>query len=293
MTNDVVTVSNTQAAPSLHASPLNPRSFQELMHFAEIASTSGMVPTDYAGKPGAIVIACQMGAELGLAPMQSLQNIAVINGRPSVWGDTLLALVRASPVCDDVVERIEGTGDGMVAICVATRKGKQPVEGRFSMAEARTAGLANKTGPWKTYPRRMLQMRARGFALRDAFPDVLRGLITAEEAQDMPVGTLTSAKEPQSAQTTKRNFSEEKRKRIEEGVHQLIDEVINTKTREELERLTSDPEVKKRRAWINDYAEELAAKVNRAVSEQVEVFERQEARQHSTASSDDIQEMPA
>jgi hypothetical protein len=33
----------------------------------------------------------------------------------------------------------------------------------------------------------MLQMRARGFALRDAFPDVLKGLITAEEAQDMPV----------------------------------------------------------------------------------------------------------
>jgi hypothetical protein len=39
-------------------------------------------------------------------------------------------------------------------------------------------------GPWTQYPRRMLQMRARGFALRDAFPDVLRGLVTAEEAAD-------------------------------------------------------------------------------------------------------------
>ncbi|KXV66610.1 recombinase family protein [Gluconobacter oxydans] len=169
-----------------HAPAIQISSFNELMRFAEIAAGSGMVPKEYVGKPAAILIAVQMGSELGLAPMQSMQNIAVINGRPSIWGDALLGLVKASPVCDDVVETMEGEGDRMTAICVAKRKGKSPVEARFSVQDAKDAGLWSKPGPWKQYPKRMLQMRARGFALRDAFPDVLRGLITAEEAADIP-----------------------------------------------------------------------------------------------------------
>jgi hypothetical protein len=117
--------------------------------------------------------------------MQSLQSIAVVNGRPSVYGDTALAVCKGSPVCEWVRETIEGEGEHMVAVCQAKRRGDaQPVESRFGVAEAKKAGLWGKQGPWTQYPRRMLQMRARGFALRDAFPDVLRGLVTAEEAAD-------------------------------------------------------------------------------------------------------------
>ena len=54
------------------------------------------------------------------------------------------------------------------------------------MADAKTAGLIGKQGPWTQYPKRMRQMRARAFALRDVFPDVLRGMPVAEELQDMP-----------------------------------------------------------------------------------------------------------
>jgi hypothetical protein len=57
---------------------------------------------------------------------------------------------------------------------------------RFSVVDAKRAGLFTKAGPWQTYPRRMLQMRARSFALRDAFPNVLKGLISVEEALDLP-----------------------------------------------------------------------------------------------------------
>jgi hypothetical protein len=111
--------------------------------------------------------------------------IAVVNGRPSVYGDTALAVCKGSPVCEWVRETIEGEGEHMVAVCQAKRRGDaQPVESRFGVAEAKKAGLWGKQGPWTQYPRRMLQMRARGFALRDAFPDVLRGLVTAEEAAD-------------------------------------------------------------------------------------------------------------
>lgn len=165
---------------------LRPSNFSELASFANMAAKSRMVPTAMQGKPEDIMLAVQMGSELGLAPMQSVQNIAVINGRPAVWGDALIGLCRASPQCEDIQETMEGDGDNMAAICVAKRRGASAVVGRFSVADAKKAGLWGKQGPWQQYPTRMLQLRARGFALRDAFPDVLRGIISAEEARDMP-----------------------------------------------------------------------------------------------------------
>ena len=54
------------------------------------------------------------------------------------------------------------------------------------MEDAQKAGLQGKSGPWSQYPKRMRQMRARAFALRDVFPDVLRGMPIAEEVMDTP-----------------------------------------------------------------------------------------------------------
>lgn len=170
---------------------LRPASFNELAQFSNMAAKSAMVPPSFRNKPEDIMLAVQMGSELGLAPMQALQNIAVINNRPSVWGDALIGLCRASANCEDIAEKMEGEGEAMVATCMAKRRGASPVVARFSVADAKKAGLWGKAGPWQQYPARMLQLRARGFALRDAFPDVLRGLISAEEAQDMPTAAPT------------------------------------------------------------------------------------------------------
>jgi hypothetical protein len=162
-------------------------SFDDAYRFATMVAKSDFAPKDFKGKPESCLLAIQHGSEIGLSPMQSLQNIACINGRPAIWGDAALALCLASPVCDGIHELIEGDGDNMTAVCQTSRKGKDAnVVGRFSVADAKRAGLWGKSGPWTQYPRRMLQLRARGFALRDAFPDVLKGLVTAEEAQDYP-----------------------------------------------------------------------------------------------------------
>ena len=130
-----------------------------------------------------IFMACSYGGVLGLNPFQSLQGIAMVNGKPSVYGDTLVGLVR--PLCDDFQEWFDGqTG---TAYCVILRRGSQhPIQQKFSYQDAQRAGLTSKKGPWTQYPERMLQMRARGFAIRDAFPDVLSGVITREEAEDYP-----------------------------------------------------------------------------------------------------------
>jgi hypothetical protein len=171
-----------------------PTTLAEAVQFSEMLASSSMVPRAYQGKPQDVLVCVQWGYEMGLAPMQALQNIAVINGKPSVYGDAAMALVQASAVCEDVEEYFEEEGTvNPVAVCVAKRKGRKPVTARFSVEDAKRAGLWGKQGPWSAYPKRMMQMRARGFALRDAFPDVLKGMITAEEAQDYPSDVYRNA----------------------------------------------------------------------------------------------------
>ena len=173
---------------------LVPQSLEALQTVAQMIARSDLAPKDYKGKPEnvAVAIAMGMGMELGVSPMQAIQGIAVINGRPSVWGDLMLALCRAHPACEWIDERMEWAADGspVAAVCRAKRRGSEAQERRFSMDDARRAGLANKDGPWKQYTARMLQMRARGFCLRDVFADALRGLASAEEAADTPVEEL-------------------------------------------------------------------------------------------------------
>ena len=160
---------------------LSPQTFEQALTFSNYLAESDMVPKDFKGKPGNCLIAMQWGSELGLKPLQSLQNLAVINGRPALWGDAVIALVLASPVCEYVTE----DDDGKTAYCRVKRKGAPEQVRSFSIDDAVKAGLAGKQGPWTQYPKRMRQMRARAFALRDVFPDVLRGMPVAEELQDM------------------------------------------------------------------------------------------------------------
>ena len=167
----------------------------EAMQFASMVAKSDFAPKDFKGKPESCLLAIQHGSEVGLSPMQSLQSIAVINGRPTIWGDAALALVQSSPACEYIKEYIEGDGDQAVAVCEVKRRGYPAATvSTFSMFDAKRAGLAGKSGPWSQYPLRMLALRARGFALRNAFADALRGLVTAEEAQDYPQSE--PAKEP-------------------------------------------------------------------------------------------------
>jgi hypothetical protein len=161
------------------------QSFDDAFRFAKMVAASDFAPKDFKGKAESCLLAIQHGSEVGLSPMQSLQSIAVINGRPTIWGDAALALVQSSPQCLYVREYTEGEGDNLTAVCEVQRRGyPQPTVAKFSVADAKKASLWGKSGPWSQYPSRMLGLRARGFALRNAFADALRGLVTAEEAQD-------------------------------------------------------------------------------------------------------------
>ena len=184
------------APPKKTAAALAPQTFAQWMQLAEMMAASSLVPKEFKNQPGDCLVAMQMGSAVGLNPFQAIQSIAVINSRPCMWGDAVLGIVWASGLCED----IEETDDRSIATCSVKRKGKPtPVVRRFSMENAKTAkvwlpgrdnnpgkwiSLSERSGPWQSYPERMRQMRARSWALRDAFPDVLKGLHIREEVED-------------------------------------------------------------------------------------------------------------
>jgi hypothetical protein len=179
-----------------------PQNMQEVYAFAKTVAASDLAPKDYRNKPDNVLVAIQLGSEVGLSPMQALQNIAVINGRPSIWGDAQLALVRAHPSVLGYSESWdEKTQTWTCTLRRLSRDGQAEVTvGEFSMADAVRAKLANKQGPWTEYPKRMIKMRARSWCLRDGAADILKGLAQGEEAQDMePLRAAVVPEAPRAA----------------------------------------------------------------------------------------------
>ena len=192
MTAQLATLHPQQTAPVLATTRqigLTPQSLEAAMEMANLLAKSNMVPKDYIGNPGNIIVAIQWGAEIGLPPLQAMQNLAVINGRPALWGDAVMALVRGSGLLEDFREDVTDQG----ATCTVKRRGEQPVSRHFSVEDAKKAGLWGKQGPWQQYPKRMLQMRARSWAIRDVFTDVLKGINIKEVLEDDEVKHMGQA----------------------------------------------------------------------------------------------------
>lgn len=179
---------------SFGASGVQLTSLEDAFRFAKAIVSSGFAPKGM-DKPESVLVALQWGAELGLTPMAALSNIAVVNGRPSLFGDAALALIRSSGQLEQYTEQEVGKRgqDDFGFKITAKRKGFDPQSETFTVADAKTAKLWGKAGPWTDYPARMLKFRARGFLLRDMFGDVLKGLKTLEEVRDEPLNVTPVA----------------------------------------------------------------------------------------------------
>lgn len=158
--------------------------FSHYMAVADFLSKSSMVPKNMVNKPADILIAMEMGLQIGIPMLQAIQDIAVINGKPSMYGDGLLAVVQGHKDYEWIKEQIIGKGDARAAVCTIKRKNHEPKAVSFTVEDAKKASLWGKPGPWSQYPERMLQMRARGFCIRDSFSDALRGIKCEEETGD-------------------------------------------------------------------------------------------------------------
>ena len=163
---------------------------------SKIIFASNLAPEGYKSVEQ-VFVGIQSGGEIGLKPMQALQSICVIHGRPTLWGDAALGLVKKSGLLEEFREFMEGEDDAITAVCISRRKGqKESVRTEFSVADARTAGLWGKAGTWKTHWKRMLKYKSRAFNLRDNFPDVLMGMHLTEEMEGEQLKELPECDTP-------------------------------------------------------------------------------------------------
>ncbi len=165
-------------------------SHDQIMQMAEIYQKSGLLPSHLKSKEAAY-IAMQWAVSIQISPFM-LKDIYVIDNIPTIKTELAIAMVEQSGYCDNIEQSFTGTPfeDSYTAVVKVKRKGRKEHISKFSVADAKRAGLwgkrtvNNKPTAWVSYPSRMLLYRAMGFALRDIFPDVLRGSVTTEEAQD-------------------------------------------------------------------------------------------------------------
>lgn len=162
----------------------------DIQNFASLVAKSSFLPKMYANKKpeereADVFTAIVFGAEIGLTPMSSIQNIAVVNGQPSIWGDIQLGVVEAKGKLEEIREYYEGAefNDDYIAVCEVKRAGREWRRENFSVSDAKRAGLWGKSGTWTTHPKRMLKYKARSFLLRDVFPDILKGVRSQEEME--------------------------------------------------------------------------------------------------------------
>jgi hypothetical protein len=198
----MTTALSTQTTPAAgFGLLLVPATLAEAHEFAGMLAKSDLVPKSYQNKPGDIMIAGAMGARLGLDVFTALAGIAVVNGRPTLYGDAMLAVCQSRPDFEDIAEMVKGQGDSLEATCTVKRKGRSPYVATFTAADAKRANLWGKQGPWTAMPQRMCQMRARSFALRGAFADALAGFHAREEIEDdmMDVTATATVRVPEAA----------------------------------------------------------------------------------------------
>jgi hypothetical protein len=182
--NELAPIART-AIQSAQPLDLSPRTFEQALQLADYMAKSEMVPKGYRGRAGDCFIAIQWGAEIGLKPLQAVQSIAPINGKPNLYGDAgkALLLSHGCIIEEDDAETVKANSR---ARCKITRPGRPPVQRTFSLEDAKTAGLWGKEGPWRLYPWRQMAWRAFWFAARDAAADLLRGMGGYEEGLDTP-----------------------------------------------------------------------------------------------------------
>ncbi len=187
-------------------SELMPVSLQEKVEMAKYFAQSDLMPGGLKS-PAQVLVALQMGHELGLAPMIALNNIAVINGRPSLSSAIMEAIARNHK--DFVGIKITPSGEGKERACevVIRRRVGENIEsftGFYNLAMATEAGLyPGKKDNWDKYPERMLKARASGYASRDAFPDALAGMVSYDEAEEIPKEPRDVTPEPRDVRAEK------------------------------------------------------------------------------------------
>lgn len=160
----------------------SPQEFNVLKEFGSMAVKSGLLPTSINTPEKAVIIALK-GREIGIPPLQAFSGISVVQGKPTMSSELMLALIYRD-IPGVVIDYIE-TSD-KACIIEAKRPGGRPTRFSFTLEDAKRAGLLGK-GPWLSYPAAMLRARCISAMARAVFPDALAGISYTPEELGAPV----------------------------------------------------------------------------------------------------------
>jgi hypothetical protein len=165
----------------------NPAAFDHAYKIAKVFADSDIVPKHFQGKAQNVFVALCMARNLKLDPMLALQNIYVVNGSPSLSSQMLIGLVNSSGLIEGsiVFESNNKPLEDLVITAKCKLKSGEIASVSYSYASAKAAALTGKP-PWKAAPEQMMRYRAAAFLCRSYFPQVALGLITKEEAEEIP-----------------------------------------------------------------------------------------------------------
>lgn len=156
-----------------------------------ILRDGGMLPKGCTEKEAWARVA--VGVEMGMRPMQALNGIAMINGKPSLHTDSIPSIVAASGLLEDQGHEFTGEGDKLACRFWCKKKGLQTAQyWEYSVADAKSAGLLSRD-TWKNHLKKMLFNRARTYCLRNTFPEVLGNMYDSDEASEFTPENTTDA----------------------------------------------------------------------------------------------------
>lgn len=214
-----------------------PQSIEDVFRVSKGVVMSGLAPDalvkgkNFDEAQAAIAIAIMSGAELGLKPMVALRSFTVINGRPALYGDGLINVIRQSGRAEYLRTGCDKGEDGkLVGWCEAKRSDTgEDKRVEFSQDDAVKAGLWQNGGntPWAKYPQRMLAWRAAGWCLRELFGDVLGGVrdeFEAAEMVDEPQAVIAPPP-PEEAEAPQEDFTEAQVFDLEAFMQTIADEL--------------------------------------------------------------------
>ena len=157
---------------------------------ARMLSCSALVPDQYRQSPENCLVAIDIANRMGISPLMVMQNLYVVKGKPSWSGSFCAAAINGSGRFTPLEFIFVGEKDkpswGCYATAVRAANGVRCYSDTITMAMAQSEGWLNKPGSkWKTMPMQMMMYRAAAFFARAHCSDILLGLPTYEEVQDV------------------------------------------------------------------------------------------------------------
>lgn len=160
--------------------------FKNAMKMAEQLAKSDMIPAVYKGKPENCIIALELSNRLKLSPFLVMQNMYIVQGKPSWSSSFIISCINGSGRFTGPLKfEMDANRTKCRAWAVEKASGEKLVGPLITMEMAQSEGWLNKNGSkWKTMPELMLRYRAAAFFGRLYCPEIINGMLTDDEAQD-------------------------------------------------------------------------------------------------------------